>query len=129
GSIFDHIEGGFFKDRDGLAHFFEYRAMADEDRLPLHVQAYDEQALAEADFRDEAITEAELEEALGVSFSDVKVLDQETIDLTAYMMTVETGLMETVNVYYKGEYQGEKVMISVQVYFAIEKFRKMQRKV
>src|SRR5699024_2512807 len=114
GSIFDHIEGGFFKDRDGLAHFFEYRAMADEDRLPLHVQAYDEQALAEADFRDEVLTEAELEEALGVSFSDVKVLDQEKIDLTAYMMTVETGLMETVNVYYKGEYQGEKVMISVQ---------------
>src|SRR5699024_5391640 len=100
GIILEDVQGAFFKDRDGGEHFFEYTASADEDRLPIHVQGYDEQALAKADLREEAITKAELEDNLGLAFSDIKMLDQDEVDMTAHMLTVETGLMDTVNVIY-----------------------------
>lgn len=114
GTILEDVQGAFFKDRDGGEHFFEYTASADEDRLPIHVQGYDEEALAKADLREEAITKAELEDNLGLAFSDIKMLDQDEVDMTAHMLTVETGLMDTVNVIYKGIYEGEEVLLSVQ---------------
>lgn len=113
--IFDTIEGGLFGDRDGTKHFFEYSDSADHDRMPLHVKRYDAELLEAENYREDLITREEIEENLGVTFDQFNVIDQEKVNLTTNLITIETGLLQTVNLRYEGQLDGNAVWIIQQM--------------
>lgn len=117
GIIFDTIEGGLFeaRDQEPEMYFFEYNESADEDRKPLMVQGYDAKLLKEVDYREDPITKEEIEANLGLTFDQFKVMDQTKVELTANLIAIDTGVIQSVMIGYEGQLDGENIRIVQQM--------------
>lgn len=117
GIIFDTIEGGLFeaRDQEPEMYFFEYNESADEDRKPLMVQGYDAKLLKEVDYREDPITKEEIEANLGLTFDQFKVMDQTKVELTANLIAIDTGVIQSVMIGYEGQLDGKNVRIVQQM--------------